>query len=125
MTNEKARFVIVLNHEAHEKGWHTDNHWCGPSAKPGGCSPHHFWEVWDTATVPPTFVGDDFGEPEDALLVRNFSWVADRLNRIAKESYAAGLEWAAGFAANHTCEEHCQCCDLTAKYLAAKAKGKL
>lgn len=44
------------------------------------------WLLYDmTDPINPRFVGDDNCEPEDRLLVRDFSWVAVELNRLANE----------------------------------------
>ncbi len=86
MTDEKKpRFVTVSHTDAHTNGWYGKEEDCYPR-----CERDVWYEVWDTATTPPTFIGDDIGEPEDRNLVRDFSWVAYELNRVAKEAYAAG-----------------------------------
>jgi len=41
--------------------------------------------LYDFSTEPPRYVGDDISQPEDKLLVRDFRWVAEELNRLATE----------------------------------------
>ena len=44
-----------------------------------------FWVLIDTKTG--EVIGYDGGEPEDQLLVRDWSWVPDILNKIASGEY--------------------------------------
>lgn len=46
------------------------------------------WQVRDTETD--EVIGDDFCDPKDALLVRDFSWVVDALNRVHVDSLRQG-----------------------------------
>lgn len=50
----------------------------------------HFYVLVDTQDGN-RIVGDDRCEPEDALLIRDFSWVADLVNRVHTEAYSAGV----------------------------------
>ena len=42
----------------------------------------------DFAATPPAYVGDDCCSPEDATLTRDFSWVAEAMNRLAVAAQA-------------------------------------
>ena len=42
----------------------------------------------DFAATPPAYVGDDCCSPEDATLTRDFSWVAEAMNRLAVAALA-------------------------------------
>ncbi len=59
---------------------------------------HSRWGLWrcNAEGQPVETVGHDGGEPEDQLLVRDWSWVAEELNRVAAERDAAleSLRWA-------------------------------
>lgn len=47
--------------------------------------------ICDMSSTPPRFLGHDQCEPEDALLVRDFAWVANALNEIAQECWLPEL----------------------------------
>lgn len=47
------------------------------------------WCIIDT--LDGSFVDSDRGEPEDASLVRDWAWVAPKLNQVGCESYLRGL----------------------------------
>lgn len=76
------RFVVVHSSEAIKNGYPDDQ------------GTLHHLNRWHEAAFclyetdgekPIRFVASDGGEPEDQLLVRDWSWVADELNKLAKE----------------------------------------
>lgn len=72
---------------------HCDDAWKRrlPGAEdPGSWS--SWWELWRCEDGQPVeCVGTDSGEPEDKILVRDFRWVAQELNRLAAKLDAAGV----------------------------------
>jgi len=75
---EAVRFVVVDEGEAMERGWL-------PREETWG---RYRSVLFDTSTTPPTEVGSDGGEPEDQLLCRDWSWVPELCNRLAREADA-------------------------------------
>lgn len=85
MADHRDRFVVVSSEEAHARGWHGAD--CGTDLgfRITGYRDEG-WELYDTSSNPPRLVGQDGGEPEDQLLVRNWAWVAEEMNRLAQEA---------------------------------------
>lgn len=70
------RYAVVFSHDAWKR------------QLPGAEEPRGFdswWAIWecDDAGNPVREVGSDAGEPEDKILVRDFKWVLEELNRAA------------------------------------------
>lgn len=71
------RFIVVSSHEAQAKGF-PDMFWSAQGLE-------HFWCLYETdGEKPIRLVACDGGEPEDQLLVRDWRWVPEELNKLAE-----------------------------------------
>jgi hypothetical protein len=74
------RFRVVHFQDACQNGWHEDCCNCRESWD-------FYYELYDTKVTvdgKPKFIGSDRAEPEDKLLVRDFRWVLEAMNRLAE-----------------------------------------
>jgi hypothetical protein len=72
------KYIVVNSDEAIAKGYPFADLQC-----PGDEWCYICYET--DGEKPIRIVGSDAGEPEDKILIRNFSWVADELNKLDKD----------------------------------------
>jgi len=83
----KERFKVLSSTEAINQGFIR-----GDEVEFYKNNPNWLLFEFDETDNEPRLVGQDGGEPEDQLLVRDWSWVVKELNRAYKRGYLKGRE---------------------------------